>query len=160
MNEILAELFNRFRPEEQAQIKAAEAKAKGILAQGEGGVRDRLRETGSLSDRDWILEPRDEARAEATGEVFVAYCNVCWNRANPALRDSVEEFIRQVRTIREGVLATYGQWECEDNLAELEAEYESIAWLTHAQRLSPSQPLSAQEFQSVLSQRDDARLDR
>jgi hypothetical protein len=139
MADILTEFLKQFSDTDRAQIRAAEATAKGILAQGRSGVRDRLREAGSVSDRDWILEPQDRARAEAAAEVFAAYCNVLWKKVDPASRDLIEEFVKQIDRIREGVLTTYGQWECRDRIAELQAGYGKQAWLNYAQRLEVAQ---------------------
>ena len=134
MADILTELFATFSSQEQAQIRAAEASAKIILAQGDRAVRER--EMGSLSDRDYILTPRDEARAGAACAEFVGYQRVLNGRADPLSRESVQEFLGQLDKVCEGVLKRYGYHEGKPAIDELRAEAERLAWVSHAKRLA------------------------
>jgi hypothetical protein len=135
MADILAEFFDQFCPEEQAQIMAAEAEANGFLAQGDAGVRNQMRLAGSLSDRDSILEPQDSARANAACAVFVAYHNVLWNKTDSGSGGSIKEFLARLDRVCEGVLTRYGRWEGKDAIAELRSAAERFVWSIHAKRL-------------------------
>jgi hypothetical protein len=135
--DILTELFDQLSPEEKAHIRAAEAAANGILAQGDAGVRERSRAAGLRLelDRDWLLQPQDEARVGAAATLFVAYNNVFWARTDPGNAESIQAFLAQLRRINEGVLARYGSWECGHAIAEFRAESEKAAWLQHSRHL-------------------------
>ena len=67
MSDFLAGLFGQFDQEEQAKIRAAKRAIKGILAQGNAAVRERQLATGSPFVTDWVLQPKDDARADAAG---------------------------------------------------------------------------------------------
>lgn len=136
MNNILAELFDSFDPEEQACIRAAEAGASGIIAEGEQEIRDRLRVSGSMENRDWILEPQDLARLGAANSEFVAYCNVFWSRTDLSSQKSVRAFLVHLDATCRGVFAKYGQWECSEGVTALRAEAERLAWMAHARELA------------------------
>ena len=155
MSIILAELFGTFSPEEQAYIRAAEAGASGIIAEGEQGIRDRLRVSGSMEDRDWILEPQDQARWGAANSEFVAYCNVLWGRTDLSSQESVRGFLTHLDTTCRGVFAKYGQWECREGITALRAEAERLAWMAHARELAIARSVTSQT--SIMVSTDTSR---
>ena len=91
MTDILAEFFDQFNPEEQAFIRAKEAEAKIILLHGQSGVTERF-QIGH--DREWILQPQDDARAQAAATEFVGYQKVLVRRIDPVCTESVERHLR------------------------------------------------------------------
>jgi len=118
MGDFLAELFDQFDPEEQAGIRAAEEATKGILEEGTAAVRDRQLAAGSSVLTGWVLEPEDDARADAAGVVFAAYINALWRQTDPGRSESIQEFGAKVDKLVAPVLARYGR-EGEGNIAEL-----------------------------------------
>lgn len=135
MADILAQLFGQFSMDEQAQIRAKVAAAKTGLVQGDSQITDRLGGAQSLEDRNWILEPKDEARAGAAGTEFAAYCNALWRTTDAVSQGSVREFLAQLERVCEGVLVKHGRWLWRVAIAEMRALSEQRAWQIHAQRL-------------------------
>jgi|CZKX01.1.fsa_nt_gi hypothetical protein len=127
MGDFLAELFDQFDPEEQARIRAAEDATRGILAQGAAAVRDRQLAAGSAVLTDWVLEPEDDARADAAGVVFAAYVNALWRQTDPARSEWIQEFGAKVDKLVDPVLTRYGRegegmiaklrWKCQMNVS-------------------------------------------
>jgi hypothetical protein len=125
MGDFLAELLDQFDPEEQAGIRAAEAVADGILAQGDAAVRDRLLAAGSHDARDWVLQPESYARADAGGVVFVAYVNALWRETDAARAECIDAFLAKVDRLVDPLLTRYGRegegliaalrWRCQMN---------------------------------------------
>ena len=136
MGDFLAELFDQFDPEEQARIRAAEDSIGGILAQGGAAVRDRQLAAGSTVLTDWVLEPEDDARADAAGVVFAAYVNALWHQTDPGRSESIQEFGAKVDKLVAPVLARYGR-EGEGNIAELREKcWRSVQLLLQRSTLS------------------------
>jgi hypothetical protein len=150
MNDILAELFATFSPDEQARIRSAEAAAKGIIAQGDNGVRERLQRAGLLGDRDWILEPQNEVRGAAAYSEFFAYHKVLWLRTDSTSPESIREFLTQLDKLCAGLREQYGSWECGHGIADLRAEAERLAWLAHGEHLASlkGQPVAPNKLPS------------
>jgi hypothetical protein len=132
MADFLTELFEQFSPEEQARLRAAEASANAVLANGDAEVRSRLRFAGSLDDRNWLLEPQDDARANAAGIIFVSYVNALWTNTDRAREESVLGFLGKVDKLIPPVLDRFGAWESRAMISELRAECERGAWRVHA----------------------------
>jgi hypothetical protein len=131
MGDFLAELYDRFHQEEQARIRAAEDSARGILAQGDAAVRDRLRAAGSVNRRDWVLQPENDARADAAGVVFAAYVNALWRQTGGASTERIHDFVAKVDKLIEPVLTRYG-WEGRDLIDELRGQCQATASLVHS----------------------------
>jgi len=132
MADFLSEIFEQFSPEEQARLRAAEASANAVLANGDAEVRSCLRFAGSLDDRNWLLQPQDDARANAAGIVFVSYVNALWVDTNRARAESILAFLGNVDKLIPPVLNKYGAWESRAMISELRAECERGAWRVHA----------------------------
>jgi hypothetical protein len=132
MTDILAEFFDQFNPEEQAFIRAKETEAKIILLQGQSDIAERFR---IGYDRESVLQPQDDARAQAAATEFVGYQRVLVRRIDPVCTESVQQYLGQLDRICEGVLLKYGTWEGKDAIAELRAEAERLAWLSLAKQL-------------------------
>ena len=109
MVDFLTELFDQFDDEEQARIRAAEDSVEGILAQGAALVRDRQLAAGSTVLTAWVLEPQDDARADAAGVVFDAYVNALWRQSDPRRSESIQEFNATVEELVVPVLTRYGR---------------------------------------------------
>lgn len=135
MSDFLTEAFERFDPAQQARIRAAEASAKGVLSQGNAEVSNHLRVGRFASNRDWLLQPQDEARADAAGVVFIAYINALWESTDRARTEHIHAFLADVDKLIHPVLAKYGHWEGKDTLSQLRAECEKGAWLVHSNAL-------------------------
>src|SRR5438874_1310762 len=106
MTDILRKLADQFTPDEQAEIREAEASAREVEASGEAAVIERTRMSTSL-DRDWRLAPRDAARANAAGIEFRAYCNMLWRRTNAGSPESIREFAGNLDKVVQGVVGKY-----------------------------------------------------
>lgn len=130
--ETLAEFFDQFDPEEQALIRTKEAEAKIILRQGQSDAIGRFR---AGLDREWVLQPQDFARAQAAATEFVGYQRVLVRRIDPVCAESVEQYLRQLDMVREGLLSKHGTSECEAALAEMRLEAERLAWLSLGKQL-------------------------
>ncbi|MGA2988528.1 MAG: hypothetical protein ABSG32_32595 [Terriglobia bacterium] len=118
MGDFLTELFDQFDPEDQVMIRATKGAIKVILAQGAAAVRNRQLATGSAVVTDWVLEPKQDARADAAGIVFAAYVDALWRRTDPARSESIQEFGAKVDKLVATVLARCGR-EGECNITEL-----------------------------------------
>ena len=106
MGDFLSELFDQFDQEEQARIREAEASAERVIAQGIA-----------------VLQPEDDARADAAGVVFVAYVNALWRGIDPARAECIHAFLAKVDQLIDPVLTSYGwkgkglidalRWQCQ-----------------------------------------------
>jgi hypothetical protein len=140
MSDFLAEIFERLSPEEQARIREAEASASYLLENGDAEVNKRLRFAGSLDDRDWLLEPQDEARAYAAGVLFIAYVNALWLETDWSNAETVVAFLHQVDKLIPPVLEKYGMCEASATVSELRAECGRGAWRVHDRMRRTSDP--------------------
>jgi hypothetical protein len=138
MADILAEIFDQFCSEEQAFIRATEAAAKGILAEGERDLKAMYHISGSLD-----LRRQDQARSDAACTEFIGYQRVLMRRVDPLSTESVQQLVRQLDRVCEGVLKKHGYWEGKDAIAELRAEAERLAWLSHSQQLASAKASGA-----------------
>jgi hypothetical protein len=112
MTDILAEFFGQFNPEEQAFIRAKEAKARMILLMGQ-----------------------DEAQVLAAGAEFIGYQRVLVRRVTPVCTEGVEQYLRQLSRICAALLVKYGG-ECNNALAQWLAEAERLAWESLGKQLA------------------------
>jgi hypothetical protein len=131
MADSLAEFFNQFDLEEQAEIKAAEESTKEILARGVAAASDRQRAAGSHDVPDWVQQPQDDARADAVGVVFVAYVNALWRKTDAARAECIHAFLAQIEKLIDPLLTRYG-WEGKDLITELRAKCQITVSLVHS----------------------------
>jgi hypothetical protein len=150
MVDFLAGLFDQFDPDEQARIRAAKRSIRGILAQGTAAVRDRQLATGSSVVTDWVLEPKDDARADATGVVFLAYVNGLWHQTDPARSESIQEFGAKVERLVAPFLKRYGR-AGEGLIANLRWKCQMNAWLVHSELQTSTASAMASTAESTLS---------
>jgi len=121
MADSLAEFFNQFDLEEQAEIKAAEESTKEILARGAAAASYRQRAAGSHHVPDWVQQPQGDARADAAGVVFVAYVNALWRKTDASRAECIQGFFGNIDKLVAPVLTRYG-WEGQAFIAELRAK--------------------------------------
>jgi hypothetical protein len=134
MADILAEFFAQFNLEERARIRAAEAQAKVIIAQGASAIWE---PTGPPLTLGSILAPRDAARVGAAGALFVGYQRALFQRvADPLSPESIQELVRQLDRVSKAILNRYGFPEDSGALNEVRAEAEQLAWSSHGQQLA------------------------
>jgi hypothetical protein len=93
---------------EQNAIKSAEEVSRNILAQGTAAVAERRIAAGSQELDEWVVEPENDARADAAGIVFFAFANALWSRTAPESEDSVREFLSTIDQFVELLLERYG----------------------------------------------------
>ena len=109
MADFLADLFEQFDGEEQAQIKDAEDSATEILARGTAAANLRLLVTGLEGRHYWVHQPENDARADAGGIVFSAYVNALWRKTNAAKSESVDDFFAKTNKLIDPLLKRYGE---------------------------------------------------
>jgi hypothetical protein len=93
---------------EQHAITSAEEVSRNILAQGTAAVAGRRIVAGSQELDEWVVEPENDARADAAGIVFFAFANALWSRTAPESEDSVREFLATIDQFVELLLERYG----------------------------------------------------
>jgi hypothetical protein len=98
--DFLAELFDQFDQEEQAEIRAAEESTKEILARGDAAASDRQRAAGSRVAHDWVRQPQDDARVDAVGVVFYAYYYALQRKTDTTSAEGVDRFRANINKLR------------------------------------------------------------
>lgn len=108
MDELLDEFFRQFDQDEQQIITAAKASADEILANGTAAAKVRVMASGSEERQDWVLEPEDDAHADAAGLIYAAYVNALWRKTDSARDASIQNFLASMDQLVEPVLKRYG----------------------------------------------------
>ncbi len=140
MDNFLSQLVEQFSPEEQAAIKAGEARAQVILLQGGRELKERFRRVVTFSHYEsnvhYVKEPQDEAQASAAAAEFCAYHKVLSGRVDLTSKESIERFLAQLDRVATDLIWKYGSWESGDAIQELRAHAEQLAWEGHRKALS------------------------
>jgi hypothetical protein len=149
-DDFLAELFDQFDQEEQAEIRAAEESTKDILAQGETAAKDRLRAAGSRDVPDWVRQPQDNARADAAGVVFSSYVQALWGKTDVTRTESIAAFLVQIERLIAPILTRYG-WVGQEFLDVLRKRYRLSA------QMAPGFVTSTQGMASTVESASDSQ---
>lgn len=104
----LSQFCDWFGEVEQNAIQFAEKTSREILAQGTAAAAQRRIAAGSQELDEFVVEPENDARADAAGTVFFAYANALWRRTEAQSDDSVQEFLAKVDQLVEPLLERYG----------------------------------------------------
>lgn len=133
MADILTELFDQLRPDEQSVIKAAKEEAETLIAKRELGVKMRYQPRGlMIATGSCNLEIRHSQMLPVPS---FAYREVLWDMTDKLLPASIQELVEQLNKVREGILKRYGTWGGNRAVSELQDRWAKDVLSFHAKWL-------------------------